>query len=65
MEVLVKAILAPDPYPPPGRPLRHLVVRCLIILFTKGESRPLYDTLQTLLKFLGDFKVVDKDVQKT
>jgi hypothetical protein len=65
VETLVKAVTAPTPYPPPGRPIRHLVGRCLTLIFERGESRPLYDVLQILTKSLGDPKISDKDVQRT
>ncbi|KDQ54486.1 hypothetical protein JAAARDRAFT_80176 [Jaapia argillacea MUCL 33604] len=62
---LVKVIIAQDPFPSPGRPLRNLVARCLITLFSNGESRTLFDTLQTFLRVAGDAKLLDKDMNKT
>lgn len=35
-----------------------------MILYTRGESRTMFDTLQTLMKLLADFKVVDRDSAK-
>jgi HEAT repeat-containing protein 5 len=63
-ESLLKVIISPEPFPPPGRPLRNTVARCLRTLYTKAETRSMYDTLQALLKIVADHKVVDKDVQK-
>lgn len=62
---LIKVITSPDPYPQPGRPLRNVLTKCLLLLYSRGESRTLYDTLQTCLRLVGDYKVTDKDVQKT
>jgi hypothetical protein len=64
-EVIVKAVTSVEPFPPPGRPVRHVAARCLVAIFVRGETRPMYDTLQLLLKPIGDLKVADKDVQKT
>jgi HEAT repeat-containing protein 5 len=61
---LVKIILAPEPYPPPGRALRNVVARCLTLLYTRAESRSLFDTLQAFMKVTSDFKATDKDVYK-
>jgi hypothetical protein len=61
---LVNVIKAPEPYPAPGRALRNLVARCLITLYTRAESRTLFDTLQSLVAVVGDFKMLDKDVYK-
>ncbi|RDB24443.1 HEAT repeat-containing protein 5B [Hypsizygus marmoreus] len=60
----IKIISAPEPYPAPGRALRNLVGRCLVTLYTRGETRTLFDTLQVFLKIVGDFKVVDKEMNK-
>ncbi|WWC58989.1 uncharacterized protein I303_101535 [Kwoniella dejecticola CBS 10117] len=40
--------------PKPGRPIRHLVVRCLVKLHQRVESRALFDFLQALVKSVGD-----------
>ena len=61
---LVNVIKAPEPYPTPGRALRNLVARCLITLYTRAESRTLFDTLQAFMAIVGDFKVQDKDTNK-
>ncbi|EGN94850.1 hypothetical protein SERLA73DRAFT_171234 [Serpula lacrymans var. lacrymans S7.3] len=62
---LVKAITRADQYPIPGRILRNPVARCLISLYTRGESKTLFDTLQTFVKVAGDFKSSDKETVRT
>ncbi|KAG2366768.1 armadillo-type protein [Suillus spraguei] len=47
--------------PYPGRPLRNLAARCLLVLYHRGESRSLFDTLRVLLKPASDIKAMDKD----
>ncbi|KAJ7500292.1 clathrin-coated vesicle protein [Mycena galericulata] len=60
----VKVVLAQDPYPPPGRALRNCVARCLIALYTRAETRTLFDTLQAFIKVIIDFKTPDTDSHK-
>jgi len=55
-ETMLKVIEAQEPYPTPGRSLRKLVSRCLVLLYTRGDSRSLFDTLQRLLKLVVDLK---------
>ncbi|KAL0567040.1 hypothetical protein V5O48_014955 [Marasmius crinis-equi] len=62
--ILVKIILAPEPYPSPGRALRNVVARCLTTLYRRGEARTLFDTLQAFLKVTADFKTPDMDARK-
>ncbi|ESK97884.1 clathrin-coated vesicle protein [Moniliophthora roreri MCA 2997] len=62
---LVKIILSPDPYPSPGKALRNIVARCLITIYRRGETRTLFDTLQSLIKVTSDFKSIDMDARKT
>ncbi|KAF8523823.1 ARM repeat-containing protein [Gautieria morchelliformis] len=52
-----------DPYPIPGRPIRHLVARCFIAIYTRGETRTLFDTLQALVKVAGEMKPLDRDTR--
>ncbi|KDN46480.1 hypothetical protein K437DRAFT_268128 [Tilletiaria anomala UBC 951] len=40
--------------PHPGRPSRYLLSRCFILVFGSGESRSLFDILQTLLRASSD-----------
>lgn len=61
---LVKVITTPEPYPTPGRALRNITARSLIALYTYGESRTLFDTLQAFIKVVIDFKTPDKDMNK-
>ncbi|KAK7064864.1 clathrin-coated vesicle protein [Favolaschia claudopus] len=61
---LVKIILAQDPYPIPGRALRNCVARCFVALYTRGETRTLFDTLQAFIKVIIDFKTPDRDSHK-
>ncbi|KAF8889054.1 clathrin-coated vesicle protein [Infundibulicybe gibba] len=61
---LSKIISAPDPYPTPGRAIRNIVGRCLITLYTRGETRSLFDTLQAFLRIVGDFKTADRESNK-
>ncbi|KAJ7205156.1 clathrin-coated vesicle protein [Mycena haematopus] len=61
---LVKIVLAQDPFPIPGRALRNCVARCFIALYTRGETRTLFDTLQTFIKVIIDFKTPDRDSHK-
>ncbi|KAG1754151.1 armadillo-type protein [Suillus lakei] len=58
---LLKVLIPSEPYPSPGRPLRNLAARCLLILYHRGESRSLFDTLRVLLKPASDMKAMDKD----
>jgi len=40
--------------PKPGRPIRHLVARCLVKLHKKVESRSLFDFVQAVVKAVSD-----------
>jgi HEAT repeat-containing protein 5 len=62
---LVKVITGPEPYPPPGRALRNPAVRSLIALYTRTETRTLFDALQTFMAIVGDFKSSGRDANKT
>lgn len=61
---LLKIINGLEPYPTPGRPLRNLVARCLVVMYTRGETRTLFDTMQAFLKIIGEVKVFDRDANK-
>ncbi|UZJ56964.1 hypothetical protein CBS101457_006284 [Exobasidium rhododendri] len=37
-----------------GRPSRHLIARCLVLLFQKGESKSLFDVIQFLMRTAGE-----------
>ncbi|THH07979.1 hypothetical protein EW145_g3009 [Phellinidium pouzarii] len=61
---LLKVISGVPPYPSPGRPFRNIVARCLVLIYTRGETRTLFDTLQALLKVVGDIKAADAEMKK-
>ena len=61
---LLKVITGAAPYPTPGRPFRTLAARCMVLLYSRGESRTMFDTMQTLLKVVGDMKAPDMDRRK-
>lgn len=50
-------VLLPSPnatLPRPGRPIRHLITRCMVKLHKKVESRSLFDFVQSLAKAVSD-----------
>lgn len=50
-------LLLPTPsnsLPKPGRPVRHLITRCLVKLHKRVESRSLFDLVQALVRGVGD-----------
>ena len=61
---LLKVVTSVAPYPPPGRPFRNLAARCLVLLYSRGETRTLFDTLRVLMKVVSDFKSNDPDIKK-
>ncbi|KZT05196.1 clathrin-coated vesicle protein [Laetiporus sulphureus 93-53] len=61
---LVKIIQAPEPYPAPGRPVRALVAKCFIAIYTRGETKTIFDTIQSFLKVVGEPKAGYKDSSK-
>jgi len=62
---LTKIISSPDPYPTPGRAFRNLVGKCLVEIYTRAETRSMFDTLQAFLKIAADFKApVERDSSK-
>jgi hypothetical protein len=58
----LKIISLSEGYPPPDCALRNLVGRSLIVLYTRAEKRTPFDTLQALLRLVGDVKNLEKDV---
>ncbi|ELU42761.1 HEAT repeat protein [Rhizoctonia solani AG-1 IA] len=58
---LLKCINVTSPFPAPGRPIRSLVARCFLIIYSRGETRTMYDTVQACLKVAGDSKLSEKD----
>ncbi|KAF7308406.1 Clathrin-coated vesicle protein [Mycena chlorophos] len=61
---LIRIVLAQDPFPVPGRALRNCAARCFVLLYTRGESRTLFDALQSFMKVVIDFKTPDRDAHK-
>ncbi|XAO25307.1 hypothetical protein I312_104129 [Cryptococcus bacillisporus CA1280] len=50
-------LILPNPnptLPKPGRPIRHLVTRCVVKLHQRVESRSLFDFVQALVKAVSD-----------
>ena len=64
VEALIKIVSTPETYPLPGRPVRELVAKCLVHIYTHGETKTLYDTVQSLLKFLPEAKTTLKEVHR-
>lgn len=62
--LLLKAIIAPEPFPSPGRPIRNTASRCLVTIYSRGETRGLFDTIQSLLRVVSDLKAHDADFKK-
>lgn len=62
---LLKIISSTAPYPPAGRPLRNLSARCFVTIYTRGETKTLFDTIQSLVRTVSDFKAHDSDSRRT
>ncbi|KAG8714844.1 hypothetical protein FRC11_006860 [Ceratobasidium sp. 423] len=58
---LLKCVNITSPFSMPGRPIRALVARCFLILYSRGETRTMYDTVQACLKVAGDAKLSERD----
>ncbi|CAE7204243.1 unnamed protein product [Rhizoctonia solani] len=58
---LLKCVNVTSPFPMPGRPIRALVARCFLMLYSRGETRTMYDTVQACLKVAGDAKLAERD----
>lgn len=56
-ETLLKVVSGTEGYPTPGRAIRRVVGRCLVVLYSRGETRTMFDTLQALMKLVGDVKL--------
>ena len=59
-----KIALAKDPRTASGRPIRDLVVKYYVFLYGKGDTRTMFDTINTFLKFDADAILTDKDSSK-
>ncbi|KAH7108306.1 ARM repeat-containing protein [Auriculariales sp. MPI-PUGE-AT-0066] len=63
---LLKVGSAVDPYPLPGRSTRQLVARSFVALYSKAETRRLFDTVQSFIKVANDPKPPEtKDARVT
>jgi len=49
-----------DPLPFPGCPIRHLIPRCFVSLYTRGETCTLFETMQALVKVAGQVKILKR-----
>jgi hypothetical protein len=49
--------------PKPRRPIRCLIGRCFILLYTRAETRTLFDTIVALQGTAGAGKNVDKEAK--
>lgn len=47
----------------PRRPIRFLIGRCYVILYTKGETRSLFDTVTALHSLISANKNIDKETK--
>ena len=61
-QTFLKIISESEGYPPPGRAIRNLVGRSLVVMYTRGETKTLFDTLQAFLRLVGDVRNLEKDV---
>ncbi|KAF5360974.1 hypothetical protein D9756_004483 [Leucocoprinus leucothites] len=62
---LIKIVSSPEPYPTPGCAFRNLVGKCLVEMYTRAETRTMFDVLQAFMKVAGDFKApADRDGSK-
>lgn len=56
---ILKLVSSVPPFPQAGRPFRILAAKCLVLLYIRGETRTLFDTMQTLVKIIADQKESD------
>ena len=66
LEASLLDVISPrEPYPVPGRALRNLVASSILILYTRGDSKNMFDTLIAYLKIASAFKApADRDQHK-
>ncbi|KAJ3163191.1 hypothetical protein HDU86_002360 [Geranomyces michiganensis] len=60
-KVLLKYLSTTEPKP--SRPLRQLISRCLVILYTNGDARTLFDTLSGVQTLMSAKKVEDSSIR--
>ncbi|KAG8984939.1 hypothetical protein FRB93_006149 [Tulasnella sp. JGI-2019a] len=56
---LVKLVTGITPFPSPGRPLRNLAATCFVTIYSRAETKARFETVQSLLKAVSDFKSSD------
>ena len=59
-----KITLAKDSHTASGRPIHNLLAKCYVSRYGKGDTRTMFDTINTFLKFAADAKINDKDSSK-
>ncbi|CAO3620701.1 unnamed protein product [Cunninghamella echinulata] len=47
----------------PRRPIRYLIGRCYVILYTRGDTRQLFDTITALHSLVSASKNIDKETK--
>ncbi|KAI9022185.1 hypothetical protein CLU79DRAFT_175490 [Phycomyces nitens] len=47
----------------PRRPIRFLIGRCFVLLYTRGDTRSLFDTVTALHSLVGASKNIDKETR--
>lgn len=61
---IINIVTRGSSFPSPGRPLRNVAARCLVLLYMKGDTKTIYDSLQTFIKVSGDAKAQDNELAK-
>lgn len=61
LSILTQAGGMTSPAPRPGRPIRAAVARDLVLLLRRGDQRPLFDCVQTLVRAFAAPKAPDKE----
>lgn len=47
----------------PRRPIRFLIGRCYVVLYTRGDTRTLFDSVTALHSLIGANKNIDKETR--
>ncbi|KAF8998691.1 hypothetical protein BDQ17DRAFT_1361780 [Cyathus striatus] len=64
-KTLLKIISHPEGYPLPGRAIRELVGRCLVSMYSRGETKSMFNVVQSCMRIVGDFKSLsERDASK-
>lgn len=61
--ILVKAGTGVAPYPLPGRGVRAATARAIIALYTRGDTRTLFETVLAFLKVAAEPKPGERDAR--